>query len=139
MAKLGVITTQQKAEESKWKTYIDEGDGDPIRFKLRPWNRSANGLIDNRIKDKDFVKSLGIDWDRMPKGTGERREDLRAAILADYLFEDWENVEEDDAPIPLACTVINKAWLFDNQALGLWALNAAGNASVKVAEKDVKN
>lgn len=158
MAKFGIKT--KRGNEPTWQTFLDEGDGDPIRFLVADWTRTAQEKVTDLLKDRDHVKGLGIRWndeyldpetgeksrcwmlgDRaFPYGSGDRKQELRSIITVDYLVRDWsDNVVGEDGKTKLECDIVNKAWLFERQDLGLWLFQRGQEGGAKVIEADAKN
>lgn len=125
--------------EPSWHTFVDEGDGQPIRFLIAPITDASQNEIDRLVKDKDFVKSLELDWTRLPKGTGDRRQDLRRVIFADKTIRGWENVVQDDNVSPLECDLYSKVWAMQRIDLSAWVVQCGQEGGAKVVQDEAKN
>lgn len=137
MAKLAVKTTSEI--EPKWHSFIDEGDGLPVEFLISPITVAAQAEIDRLVKDREYIKSLNIDWSILPKWNMDRRQETRKVLFADYLFKGWRRVYEDDETTPLECSLYNKVWMLERQDLGNWAIERGQEGNARQVKDEAKN
>lgn len=131
-------TPTLKDDDGDWYTYADDGDG-AVRFRVRPWTRTSQADVDRLAKDKRYIESLGIDWEGLPKGSGNRRVELHTIVLAEYLLADWEGLVGDDGATPLPCTLTNKIWAFESVDLAVRILEWAKEGGAKLVGDEAGN
>lgn len=130
--------------EPTWEIFHDDGS-ETNEILIAPWTRFAENEIERRLRDKDFVKSLNIDWDEMPNSSGDRRVELRVIVTADYLIRGLHNVESRDGSKVYRKTddgvvdLYTKAWLFESVEVAQFVMAKARSGGVSVVENDAKN
>jgi hypothetical protein len=139
MAKFGVRQTSEI--EPTWHAYIDVGDGDPVKFLVSALTEVAQNRIDKLLEDSDYIKSLNIDWKRLPKIEGiSKKVATRRVLFADYILRDWtDNVVGEDETVTLPCDIYGKSWLLQVQPFNTWIVERAQEGGGKVIVEEVKN
>lgn len=150
------LTNAADAEslEPKWYTYLDEGDGEPVEMLIAPWTRQAQEQIDRNLKNKAYIDGLAIDWSKMPKLRGSKKEELRLVVTADYLVRGMNNFEsydgttvfkrrgdvgDDHVGIYDEVDIYNKVMAWESLRLAKWIMDRAQEAGARVVEDEAGN
>jgi hypothetical protein len=135
--------TAENALDPTWHTYRDDGDGEPIEFLVAPWTRSMQEQIERNLANKKYIDDLAIDWARMPKIRGKKKDELRLVVTAHMLLHGMNNVEAYDSDQVFKrgddVDIYNKVMAYESLDLSGWILAKAREGGAKVVEEEAGN
>ena len=126
--------------EPAWCIYLDEGDGFPIRFLIAPITEISQNGIDERLKDRDYIASLNIDWNQLPEIKDiTKKQATRRVLFFSHIIREWEGIVGTDGVTPLECNMYNIAWLCQRPDLAGWVMERGNEGGGKLVKEEVKN
>jgi hypothetical protein len=94
--RLGIYSNT--AELQKTREWIFKPNGyeyvegeDIVKFHLRPWTRTTQGIVDKKAKAKN-IAIMDADAALKGVGVGDKKAEAYTRELADFLIAEWENV-----------------------------------------------
>jgi hypothetical protein len=110
---------------------------------IAPWTRQAQEQIDRNLKNKAYLDGLAIDWSRMPKLRGSKKEELRLIATADYLVRGMNNFQSYDGTTLFKrgdeVDIYNKVMAWESLRLAKWIMDRAQEAGARVVEDEAGN